>query len=53
MDGRPGMTVPVFMKVWAGSWLICSVCIELTTAISSAIDPMCGKADDIIRPHSP
>ena len=29
--------MPVFMKVWAGSWLIASVCIERMMQISSAI----------------
>ena len=28
MLGRPVMIEPVFMNVWAGSWLICSVHIE-------------------------
>ena len=37
MEGRPLMPVPVFMKVWAGSWLICSVTIDRTMAISSTI----------------
>ena len=37
MLGRPEIDVPVFMKVWAGSWLICSVCIERTMQMSSAI----------------
>ena len=36
MLGRPEMVVPVFMKVWAGSWLIASVSIERTMQISSA-----------------
>ena len=34
--GRPEMVVPVFMKVWAGSWLIASVTIERMMQISSA-----------------
>ena len=37
MEGRPLMAVPVFMKVWAGSWLICSVTMERMTVMSSAI----------------
>ena len=36
MLGRPEMLVPVFMNVWAGSWLIASVCIERTMHRSSA-----------------
>ena len=35
--------MPVFMKVWAGSWLIGSVCIERTMQISSATVPICGQ----------
>ena len=35
--GRPEIIEPVFMKVWAGSWLIASVCIDRTIAIRSAI----------------
>ena len=35
--GRPEIIEPVFMNVWAGSWLIASVCIERTIAIRSAI----------------
>lgn len=53
MLGRPEIDVPVFMKVWAGSWLICSVTSERTTAISSAIPPMCGKAMEISWPDFP
>ena len=53
MDGRPGMIEPVFMKVWAGSWLICSVTIELMTQISSATEPMWGSWFDNIRPDFP
>ncbi len=37
IDGRPAIIEPVFMNVWAGSWLIASVCIERTMHISSAI----------------
>ena len=37
------MTVPVFMKVWAGSWLICSVTIERMTAMSSTIFAVWGR----------
>ena len=43
--------MPVFMNVWAGSWLICSVCIERMMQMSSAMLPMCGKmiADRLAR----
>ena len=37
MLGRPEIVEPVFMNVWAGSWLICSVFIERTMQMSSAI----------------
>ena len=40
MLGRPEICVPVFMNVCAGSWLICSVCIERTMQMSSAMPPM-------------
>ena len=36
MLGRPEMVVPVFMNVWAGSWLIASVFIERMMQMSSA-----------------
>ncbi len=35
MLGRPLIAVPVFIIVWAGSWLIWSVTIERMTAMSS------------------
>ena len=37
MDGRPLMAVPVFIIVWAGSWLIWSVTIDRTTEMSSTL----------------
>src|SRR3954447_12598543 len=37
------MAVPVFIMVWAGSWLIWSVTIDLTTQMSSAIFAAYGK----------
>ena len=52
-EGRPEICVPVFMNVCAGSWLICSVCIERTTAISSAMEPMCGRSVEISCPDCP
>src|SRR4051794_403946 len=53
MLGRPEIVEPVFMKVWAGSWLMASVTIERMTQISSEIDPMCGKRTDISWPDLP
>ena len=47
MLGRPEMVVPVFMNVWAGSWLIASVVSERMMQISSATDPMCGSSSTI------
>ena len=40
MLGRPVMMEPVFIKVCAGSWLICSVHMERTMQMSSATLPM-------------
>ena len=42
--------MPVFMNVWAGSWLIASVFIERMMQISSATVPMCGKSSEISWP---
>src|SRR2546423_11808645 len=53
MLGRPLMLEPEFMKAWAGSWLICSVCIERTMQISSAMPPMFGKSFEISWPDWP
>ncbi len=53
MLGRPLRIDPLFMKACAGSWLICSVCIERTMAISSAISAMCGKRSEISWPDWP
>ncbi len=53
MDGRPEMVVPVFMNVWAGSWLIASVVIERMMQSSSATEPMCGKSSQISWPDLP
>src|SRR5262249_17891112 len=53
MLGRPEMVVPVFMNVWAGSWLIASVCSERTMQISSAMVLMCGKIELISCPELP
>src|SRR2546423_12155224 len=53
MLGRPEIVVPVFMKVWAGSWLMASVTIERMMQISSATAPMCGKTSEISWPDLP
>ena len=53
MLGRPETNAPVFMKVCAGSWLICCVTIERMTQISSAIPPICGNALEIDWPDWP
>src|SRR4051812_42184038 len=53
MDGRPLMVVPVFMNVWAGSWLIASVFIDRITHSSSATSARCGKMVEISTPDLP
>ena len=53
MLGRPVRIEPLFMNAWAGSWLICSVTIERTMQMSSAIAPMCGKSSEISWPLWP
>src|SRR5688572_25195566 len=53
MLGRPEMVVPVFMKVWAGSWLIASVFIERMMQTSSLTAPRCGKSVAISWPDLP
>ncbi len=53
MLAYPGCWLPVFMKVIAGSWLIASVCIDLTMHSSSAIVCMCGSRSLIHVPCSP
>ncbi len=45
--------MPVFMKVWAGSWLMASVFIERMMHSSSAIEPMCGNSSQISCPLVP
>ena len=45
--------MPVFMKVWAGSWLIASVTIDRMMQISSATVPICGKISQISWPDLP
>src|SRR5262245_41401636 len=51
--GLPGTEEPVFIKVWAGSWLIASVWSERMMQISSATVPMCGKMEEIDCPLLP
>jgi hypothetical protein len=53
MLGRPEIDVPVFMTVWAGSWLIWSVCIERMMQISSAILAVYGRMSAISWPDWP
>src|SRR5215217_1619870 len=53
IEGRPEIVVPVFMKVWAGSWLMASVTIERTMQMSSATWPKWGKASQISWPFLP
>jgi hypothetical protein len=47
------MIEPVFMKAWAVSWLICSVCIERITHSRSACEPRCGNRSLISVPDFP
>src|SRR5437867_13198509 len=53
MLGRPTIWCPEFMKIWAGAWLNCVVCIERTTAMSSATSPRWGSSDDSSSPERP
>ncbi len=53
MLGRPEIVVPVFMNVWAGSWLIASVCIERMMQRSSATSARRGKMVEISCPFWP
>ena len=53
MAGRPEMVEPVFMNVWAGSWLIASVLSERMMHISSATVARCGKTSEISCPDAP
>jgi hypothetical protein len=47
------MIDPVFIRVCAGSWLICSVHMERTMQTSSATLPMCGNSSQISWPDLP
>src|SRR5258706_2892007 len=53
VEGRPLMLEPELKKAWAGSWLICSVCMERTMQSSSARDWMWGKRSEISAPDWP
>ena len=53
MLGRPPSPKPVFMNVWAGSWLICSDCIERMMQSSSETLLRCGKMLLISWPDLP
>ena len=53
MLGRPAICDPVFMNMWAGSWLIASVVIERMTQISSATEPICGRSSESSVPFFP
>jgi len=52
MLARPLMVVPVFMKAWAGSWLIWLGVHRAHDANSSAIPAMCGNKSEISWPDS-
>ena len=47
------MVVPVFMNVWAGSWLMASVFIDRMTHRSSATSASRGKMVEISIPDLP
>ena len=49
----PGSSLPVWKKLMAGSWLIASVCIDLTKQSLSAIAAVCGSSSDTVAPDSP
>src|SRR5580765_1803452 len=51
--GRPDSRLPVFMKVWAGSWLMASVFIERRMHISSAMCEVYGNSSLISCPDWP
>ena len=53
MLGRPGSWMPVWKNVIAGSWLIASVCIDLTKHSSSAIFAVCGSSSLTQAPDLP
>ena len=50
MLGRPAICEPVFMNMWAGSWLIASVVIERMKQMSSMTEPICGNSSQISIP---
>ena len=47
MLGRPAICEPVFMNMWAGSWLIASVVIERIRQMSSITEPIWGNSEQI------
>ena len=53
MLGRPASWAPVWKNVIAGSWLIASVCIDLTKHSSSATLAVCGSSSLTQAPHLP
>ena len=53
MLGRPAICEPVFMNMWAGSWLIASVVIELIRQMSPSTEPMWGKSSQMWVPLGP
>ena len=53
MHGRPGICWPVWMKVMPGSWLMASVCMERTMAMSSAMRAVYGRSSEIQAPLCP
>ena len=53
MLGRPASWKPVCANVTAGSWLICSVCIDLMKHRSSTIFAVCGSSSLTHAPDWP
>jgi hypothetical protein len=53
IEGRPAICEPVFMNMWAGSWLIASVVIERIRQMSSTTDPICGISSNRFGPIFP
>ena len=53
MLGLPASCEPVWTKVIAGSWLMASVCIDLTRQMSSTICAVCGSNSLSQAPQRP
>src|SRR4051812_46219362 len=53
MHGLPAIMNPVCKYVMAGTWLIASVCIDRTMAISSTIFAVCGSSSETHAPLLP